>query len=110
MEQIKIGDPVDLGSVGYVRLPDGSVVTSGREYIVRHEGPHALFNGSGEQTSEVEGVNPDKPADDGDDDSEDYNDWKVATLREELTNRDLPTSGNKAELVARLVEDDENEG
>lgn len=107
-DQIKLGDPVDLGMVGYVRLPDGSAITSGREYIVRHEGPHVIFtNETGEDGREFEGVDPDKPV--GDDESDDYNDWNVATLQEELRNRDLPTSGNKAQLVARLVEDDESE-
>jgi hypothetical protein len=47
--------------------------------------------------------------DPGDDESDDYNDWKNATLRNELSNRDLPTSGNKADLVARLQEDDAKE-
>jgi hypothetical protein len=107
MEQIKIGDPIEFDSVGYVRLPDGAVVTSGRSYIVRQEGPHAFVTTAGDER-EFEGVNPDKPADEGDDESDDYNDWKVATLREELTARDLPTSGNKPDLVARLLEDDAN--
>lgn len=107
MEQVKIGDPFDLGKPGYVRLPDGSVVTSGKSYTVRHEGEHVAFtNNSGEDGREFVGVSPE---DAGDDESEDYNDWKVATLREELKERELPTSGNKPELVARLEADDESD-
>ena len=41
-----------------------------------------------------------------DDDSEDYAQWSNAKLREELGERDLPLSGTKAEMVARLQEDD----
>lgn len=52
---------------------------------------------------------------DGDDDGDGDNDavaegyagWTNEALREELINRSLPTAGKKAELVARLTEDDE---
>lgn len=37
---------------------------------------------------------------------EDYGSLTVDELREELANRDLSTSGNKPDLVARLEEDD----
>lgn len=37
-----------------------------------------------------------------------YEDYTVAELKEELKERELSTEGNKAELVARLEEDDEN--
>lgn len=40
------------------------------------------------------------------DEEETYESWTVAELREELTARNLHTSGNKEELVARLEEDD----
>ncbi len=36
-----------------------------------------------------------------------YPDWTVAQLRSELRARELPVSGNKAELAARLAADDE---
>ena len=40
-------------------------------------------------------------------DTEDnYEAWSKSELEEELENRDLPKSGNKTELVARLREDD----
>ncbi len=37
----------------------------------------------------------------------DYSEWKVAELRDELDARGLDTDGNKADLVARLEEDDQ---
>jgi hypothetical protein len=45
----------------------------------------------------------------GEDPPEDYNDWTNAQLQYELGQRSLPKSGNKDALVARLVEDDEND-
>jgi hypothetical protein len=42
----------------------------------------------------------------GNDEAEDYNTWTVAELRDELAKRELPTSGNKADLVAALEEND----
>jgi hypothetical protein len=45
----------------------------------------------------------------GEEPPEDYNDWTGDQLRWELGNRDLPKSGNKPDLVARLEEDDANE-
>lgn len=35
-----------------------------------------------------------------------YSDWTAAELRDELGNRELSTSGNKREMIARLEEDD----
>lgn len=43
-----------------------------------------------------------------DDDEVDYNTGTVKELREELKSRELSTDGDKAELVARLEEDDRN--
>lgn len=43
-----------------------------------------------------------------DDEEDDYEDWKVAELKAELTERGLPSSGVHADLVARLREDDTN--
>lgn len=40
---------------------------------------------------------------------DDYDDWTNEELREELDKRELSKSGNKAELMARLREDDEAE-
>jgi hypothetical protein len=57
-KQVKIGDTIALGKVGYVRLPDGGVVTSGPEYVVRHEGRHVAF---GTEETEYDAVDPDKP-------------------------------------------------
>lgn len=39
-------------------------------------------------------------------DEEDYDSWTVDDLKTELSERDLSTSGKKADLVARLREDD----
>lgn len=43
----------------------------------------------------------------GDGDTSEYDDLTNDELREELGKRDLPVSGNKAELIERLVADDE---
>lgn len=45
----------------------------------------------------------------GEEPPDDYNDWNLDQLRFELGNRNLPKSGNKGDLVARLEEDDEND-
>lgn len=39
-------------------------------------------------------------------DEEDYSAWNVEDLKAELAARELPVSGKKAELIARLEEDD----
>jgi SAP domain-containing protein len=49
-------------------------------------------------------VDPDAPAR-----GDDYDEWTNEELRDELEKRELSKSGNKAELVARLREDDEAE-
>lgn len=41
------------------------------------------------------------------DSDEDYEEWTNEDLRDELERRELSKSGNKAELIARLREDDE---
>ena len=41
-------------------------------------------------------------------DEEYYEDMTVARLQDIIRERDLPVSGNKDELIARLVEDDES--
>lgn len=52
----------------------------------------------------VAGPSPDEtPAVEG------YEAETVATLKELLGERDLPTSGNKAELIERLTEDDDTD-
>lgn len=51
------------------------------------------------------------PTEDSDEDDTvedgEYEGWNKADLKAECENRDLPTSGNKGDLVARLEEDDE---
>lgn len=55
----------------------------------------------------TQGQGPDPFA--GQEPPDDYNDWTGDQLRWELGNRNLPKSGNKPDLVARLEEDDEND-
>lgn len=50
---------------------------------------------------------PPVPTDD--DGNPDYDEMKNADLKEHLAARDLPVSGNHAELVSRLQEDDESD-
>lgn len=50
--------------------------------------------------------NADTGGDDGGEDTK-YDDLTNDELREELASRELPTSGNKADLIERLVADDE---
>jgi hypothetical protein len=45
----------------------------------------------------------------GDDGVPDYDDWKADNLRAQLGVRELSKSGNKAELVERLRDDDEDD-
>jgi hypothetical protein len=47
-----------------------------------------------------------EPEETGGEDSETYGTWTKAQLQYELQTRDLAQSGTKAELVARLEEDD----
>lgn len=61
-KKVNIGDSIDLGKVGYVRLPDGGVVTSGREYIVRHEGLHVAFGNEEVEYDAVDSTKVVKPA------------------------------------------------
>lgn len=65
--------------------------------------------GRPETVGTAEEADPGEPEEADDGMPEDWNDWKVADLREECLRRQLPADGNKADLVARLVEDDENE-
>jgi hypothetical protein len=51
-------------------------------------------------------ANTDVILDDEDDEDEGYASWTNDELREELGRRELETSGNKADLVARLEESD----
>lgn len=51
-----------------------------------------------------EWVDPDAEVEVVEDDS--YAKWTVEQLKEELTARELPTDGKKAELIARLEADD----
>jgi hypothetical protein len=54
-----------------------------------------------------EGLETDESAADADEDGP-YAGQSIDELKEQLRQRELPVGGNKAELVSRLVEDDEN--
>lgn len=56
---------------------------------------------------EADATNADDEDDEEDEDS-DYSEMSNDELRDELKRRDLPVSGNKDELIARLEEDDES--
>lgn len=62
---------------------------------------------------EIPGESAPESDEDGDDDGSDgddgYEDMSVDDLKAELAKRDLPVSGNKAALVARLEEDDDSD-
>lgn len=54
-----------------------------------------MTDGNGEETSQA-------------DEEDAYADWSYSDLQAECKERDLPAGGKKEELIARLVEDDEN--
>lgn len=56
-----------------------------------------------------DGDDPDEGDDDGDDEGDNYEDLNKDDLKAALAERDLPTSGTKDELIARLREDDDSE-
>lgn len=58
----------------------------------------------GEDKTTTESQASDAPA--GDEPDDDYDEWTAEELRKELAKRELSQSGNKAELIARLREDD----
>lgn len=49
---------------------------------------------------------PQTQTDESEEEEIDYSEASVAELKAELERRELPTSGNKPELIARLEEDD----
>lgn len=81
------GERVLVGEAGpeIADLPAGAFIPAGR---LPMEGIPVPADGT-----EHELVNADAPA---------YDAWTLVQLRAELTNRGLPTSGNKADLAARL--------
>lgn len=66
--------------------------------------------GTAERVAALEKARGGKSDDSDDADEEGYAAMTVDELKEELEERDLPVSGNKAELVARLDEDDVENG
>lgn len=60
--------------------------------------------------SEIPGEDvPESDDDEADGEEADYEDLTVAELQDRLRDRDLPVSGTKDELIARLVEDDDSD-
>ena len=103
------GDPEAVAFANYVPgtsidRADGVPPTPGGDPLV------VMGGGTVEGAVELE----ESDEDDEDDEepsgeSEDnYESWDKAALKEELANRELATSGNKAEMIARLREDDED--
>lgn len=70
------------------------------ETAAHQAGQHLAF-----VPSESPGVDPPPPVDEGR-----YADAKVPALRQELKDRKLDSSGTRPELVARLLEDDAQNG
>lgn len=56
-KRVEIGKSIDLGKVCYIALPGGEAVTSGRFYVVRHEGTHTVHI-DGQDPAEFVGVKP----------------------------------------------------
>jgi hypothetical protein len=57
--------------------------------------------------SEMPSTAPEPEPEEGDGEGGDYDEFTVDELRDDLRSRDLHTSGTKAELIARLEDDDE---
>jgi hypothetical protein len=85
--------------------------------ITVHGGPSTLDDIATDQPDEDQTVVEDAPAEPvevAESDSpaspgEPYDTWLLVDLQDELSKRALPKSGNKAELVQRLIDDDANE-
>jgi hypothetical protein len=100
-------------------LPEG-IKLAGKTYIGKNdyevpEGVDLNISGQGPAQADtsppVETVRtPDVPDDRELAVDEGYDSWKLDELQAELKDRDLPTSGNKPELVKRLQDDDKEEG
>lgn len=68
----------------------------------------ALMERNGELEYDLNPATPVVEEEDETEDEETYEDLTVAQLKEDLKSRDLSVEGNKATLIARLVEDDES--
>jgi hypothetical protein len=92
-------DPLEA-LVGVLTRSQGDPLGNGQQIVAPGEsGSSATGEPTGSDTGD---------GDDGGDYTGD--DWKVADLQDELGRRELSKSGNKAELIARLREDDADEG
>jgi hypothetical protein len=105
--EIDVSDPKSLSLLDRIylqdreRLPEGAkpVTNEERDSLTEPTQLVAVASGSAlvpeSKVAEALGQS---------DDDDDLNDWTVAELKEELERLDLPVSGTKAELVARLEE------
>lgn len=99
------------GVIGhYDRHSVDNVMDTGREpaegdSLVAHTNQAATPQGDASVFQKGAGASS---SDDGDEGEEGYNAQTKEELQDELRSRDLPVSGSKDELVARLEEDDAN--
>lgn len=112
------GDVVEgLDQVDIDRLTRNDAIVDEGDYDEPEEGPTGPSVGpaalSGQMTAEDQG-DPDEPvgegneftADDESPEGDEYDSMTAAELQEEAGNRNLSKSGSKADLQARLREDD----
>lgn len=83
-------------------FPEVRNLVKDRENITEDD----LLEEEEDDESNSEGQKESEDDEEEEDDELEYDELDVAELKEELKKRDLPISGNKAELVARLVSAD----
>lgn len=88
---------VNPASMGFAVHQEGAIQQQARDRRAKIE---ETRSSKSEETSDE---------DEGDTENETYESWTNADLQNELRNRGLDASGNKAELVERLEEDDEGD-
>lgn len=104
-----VGDPESVRVANYI---PGTSIDRAEGVPPTPNGDSRVVMGGGEVEVDEDGDEledtPDSAAHLGETE-DNYDTWDKAGLRAELENRELPTSGNKAELIARLREDDESD-
>lgn len=102
-----VGDPESVRSANYI---PGTSIDRAEGVPVTPNGDTRVVMGGGdvevdEDGDELEDTPDSRTVVDGESD-DNYDTWGKAELKAELENRELATSGNKGELIARLREDD----